>query len=131
MSADIDSLIRDLGRVRNVQPFLKTALTRTSVRIKNDWNSHLYSDGHAARTAGSVTFEIKTALSLAGGYDLVSEIGPVTGRGRQAGITRLLETGSVNNPPHGAGSAALHRNEGDFERGIRAAINDALRRGGL
>jgi hypothetical protein len=127
-SSDFDRLQADLGRVRGVAPLVKVAVERTARRIKDDWNSHLYHEGHARLTSGSVTYDMKNQAGARGGSDITAEIGPELHRGRQAAIAGLIETGSVHNPPHGYGAAALHRNEDDFHHGLEEAVAEALRR---
>lgn len=136
MSADFDftdftKLAADIGEaIPGGRKNFRTALEVTARHVKDDWNGKLYSEGHAKRTGRAVTYDI-------GGFEgfgstiLEAEIGAVRGSGRQAGVVRLLENGSVNNGAHGYGAAALHQNEADFERGVTRAIDDSLKQAGL
>ena len=105
---------------------LRQATEVTSRKVKDAWNGKLYSEGHAARTGRAITYDITVSRDSVEG-----EIGAVRGSGRQAGIVRLLENGSVHNGAHGYGAGALHENESDFEHGIETAIDDAMNRAGL
>lgn len=139
--SDLTRLTADLGKVGpGVVPNVEKALERTARNVKDAWNDKLYTEGHAKLTGRSISYDVGVARSFhlfaldEGGYDaaaLVAEVGAKTGSGRQAGIVRLLENGSVHNAPHGYGSGALAENESDFERGIDAALRDAERAAGL
>lgn len=122
-TSEIDKLAADLtGAADGVGPFAQKAAAGTAYRVKQGWNERLYSDGHAARTAGSITYDVTPTKTR-----IDAEIGAKRGEGRQAGIVRLLENGSVHNAPHGYGAAALHENTEDFVRGMAAAADDALK----
>jgi hypothetical protein len=106
------------------------ALEVNARKIKDAWNGKLYRQGHAKRTGRSITYDISKFAGF-GSTVWQAEIGAVTGSGRQAYITRLLEYGSANNPPHGYGSAALDENVGDLESGLDRALRDAEKAAGL
>jgi hypothetical protein len=99
------------------------AVEVNAFKIKTTWNSKLYREGHAKRTGYSITYDVTTREG-----DVEAEIGAVTGSGRQAYITRLLEYGSANNPPHGYGSAALDENTPTWSRHRPRGLAGAERR---
>lgn len=104
----------------------RSAAEVTSRRVKDAWNGKLYSEGHAARTGRAITYDITVARDA-----VTADIGAVRGSGRQAGVVRLLENGSIHNGAHGYGAAALHENEDDFQHGVQLAIDAALKQAGL
>lgn len=128
---ELTRLAADLGdAAETIGKPLRQAVEVTARHVKDDWNENLYTEGHAKLTGHSITYDIEGTASKDGSA-ITADIGAVTGSGKQAGIVRLLENGSINNPPHGAGSGALKANEDDFERGIDLAVGDALKQVGL
>lgn len=129
MSDDLDSLMRDLGRVpadagKNVKP----ALERTAFLAKESWRDHAKrpSGGHAAGFPFSIDYDTK------GGFPKwEAEIGPNLGSGQ--GALGILEDspGGVAASPQKARPAIAKRVEEDFEKGLDRAVDDALRRAGL
>lgn len=136
MSVDYDlsefsALAADIGAaIPGGKKKFQQALTVTARRVKDDWNDKLYSEGHAKRTGRAITYDL-TEFEGFGASVIEAEIGAVRGSGRQAGVVRLLENGSIHNGAHGYGAAALQANQGDFEHGIETAIDDAMNRAGL
>lgn len=129
--SDISRLAADLGAVpARAGTFVRQAVEFTARNVKDEWNRQLYDVGHAKLTGHSVTYDVD-AVAGAGGSAVTADIGPVKGSGRQAGLVLLLEVGSVNNPPHGAGAGALQKNQPDFMRGLGEALRDAERTAGL
>jgi hypothetical protein len=140
---------------------LMPAMAATAGLVKNTWNGKLYTEGHASRTGRSISYDVGVAHDFDlfalddGGVKsstLIAEIGPrrtggtrlraklearsngaaePSGGGRQAGIVRLLENGSIHNSPHGYGAASLHEHEADFETAIAFAEAAAAGRFGL
>lgn len=126
-TSDLTRLAASFKAVPEVAiPFVNKAMQVNARKIKDSWNRKLFRDGHAKRTGYSITYDITVRRG-----DVEAQIGAVTGSGRQAYITRLLEYGSVNNGPHGYGSAALDENTGDLESGLQRALADAERAAGL
>jgi hypothetical protein len=139
----ITRLALDLGMLSS--PLVVEAVTKavehSAAGVKKAWNGKLYRDGHADRTGRSITFDVGVARQFSlfqtdafSGPDeaaIVAEIGPKRGSGKQAGIVRLLENGSVHNAPHGYGAAALQENEADYEARIGFAIWAAEKAAGL
>lgn len=130
--SEIGRLTADLGELTNTHlpREARRAVTVTARRVKDGWNGRLYTEGHASRTGRAVTYDLSDFEGF-GATVIEAEIGPPTGIGRQAGVVRLLENGSVHNAPHGYGTAALHEQEGDFEHGLDVAARNAERAAGL
>lgn len=140
--SQLSQLVSDLGSLgspefaRNLEP----AVGSTAGLVKSTWNGKLYTEGHADRTGRSISYDVGVAHEFAlfaldegdvTSSTILAEIGPKTGSGKQAGIVRLLENGSVHNAPHGYGAASLHEHEGDFETAIAFAEAAAAGRFGL
>jgi hypothetical protein len=140
---ELSELARDLGKLSSPQVVtaVQKAVGHSALGIKNAWNAKLYTEGHADRTGRSISYDVGVArdfglfqtdlLQGADSATIVAEIGPKRGLGKQAGVVRLLENGSVHNPPHGYGASALHENEADFDARIAFAIWAAERDAGL
>jgi hypothetical protein len=130
-ASQIGVLAADLARLPGLtRRNLRSAVTVTARKTKDAWNGKLYTEGHAARTGHAIDYDV-TDLDAFGVTVLQAEIGAKRGTGRQAGIVRLLENGSVHNPPHGYGAAALQQNEADFEHGLDLALHAAEKEAGL
>jgi hypothetical protein len=130
--SQLTELARDLGELGSPQfaENLMPAMSATAGLVKGTWNAKLYTEGHADKTGRSITYDVGVghqfdlfALTADGvkSSTLIAEIGPKTGSGKQAGIVRLLENGSIHNAPHGYGAAAIHEHEGDFEDALAFA----------
>jgi hypothetical protein len=130
--SQLTTLARDLGELGSPQfaENLMPAMAATAGLVKSTWNGKLYTEGAASRTGRSISYDVGVAHDFdlfaldADGVKsstLIAEIGPKTGSGKQAGIVRLLENGSVHNAPHGYGAAAIHEHESDFEAAIAFA----------
>jgi hypothetical protein len=129
--SDFQALAADIGTaIPGGKKNFSQALTVTARHVKDDWNDKLYSEGHAKRTGRAITYDVSSFEGF-GGSTIEAEIGAVKGSGRQAGVVRLLENGSIHNGAHGYGAAALQANQGDFEHGVQTAIDDAMRAAGL
>lgn len=113
-----DRLAADLGALaddahRNV----RKAVEHTADAVAQGWNERLYTEGHAKLTGRAIDTTITEGV-----LGVAADIGARRGRGRQAGIVRLLEHGSVHNAPHGAGAAALEEQTADFEARLGLAL---------
>lgn len=130
-ATELDRLATDLGaQPKEIGKFIPKALAVSARNVKDTWNGKLYNEGSAKLTGHSVTYELKDFAGF-GATVFEAEIGPVRGSGVQAGIDLLLEYGSIHNPPHGAGAAALEATAPDFEKGIDLAVDAALKAHGL
>lgn len=141
--SELAKLARDLGKLSSplVVENVTKAVEQSAARVKTAWNGKLYRDGHADRTGRSITYDVGVArqfnlfqtdvLSGADAATIVAEIGPKRGSGKQAGIVRLLENGSVHNAPHGYGAGALQESESSFDAALGFAIWAAEREAGL
>lgn len=141
-TSQLTELARDLGALGSPQHAenLLPAMAATAAAVKASWNEKLYRDGHARRTGTSISYDVGVAHDFAlfaltadgvTASTLIAEIGPRTGSGKQAGIVRLLENGSIHNAPRGFGAAAIHEHEGDFEAALAFAEAAAAGRFGL
>jgi hypothetical protein len=127
VSDDFHRLAHDLGSAAQlpvVGSYVAAAVERTALEVKDGWNEKLYTDGHAKLTGRAITYDMV-------GAGLSAEIGAKRGSGKQAGIVRLLENGSIHNAPHGYGAAALAEREANFESRVESAAVLSLRRAGL
>lgn len=130
---DLSVLARDLGALGSPQyaENLMPAMRGTAGLVKNTWNGKLYGGGSAASLTGrSISYDVGVAHDFdlfatdvgdVKSSTLIAEIGPRRGSGKQAGVVRLLENGSIHNAPHGYGAAALAEHEGDFESALAFA----------
>ena len=119
---------------------VEKATGQTARRVKDTWNDKLYREGHASRTGRAISYDVGVAhdfslfATTAEGVkssSIVAEIGPRSGSGKQAGLVRLIENGSVNNSPQGLGAAALDEHAADFEAAVAFAEWAAAREHGL
>jgi hypothetical protein len=131
-TSQLSQLAQDLGRLGSPEfaENLLPAMKSTAALVKATWNAKLYTEGHADRTGNAITYDVGVGDHS---FDLfatevgdarstiLAEIGARTGSGRQAGVVRLLENGSVHNAPHGYGAASLHEHESDFEAALAFA----------
>lgn len=125
--SDFTKLAADVSKIApGAEKTLKQAVEVTSRNVKDAWNGKLYREGHAKRTGRAITYDVTVTRD-----SIEADIGAVRGSGRQAGVVRLLENGSINNGANGYGAAALHENETDFETGISKALDDAFKQAGL
>lgn len=124
--SEVLGLARDIGVAGDgVRPFARKALQVTAMGVKTAARKS------AARTglhgyAASITYdtwETKTGVE--------GEVGPELGRNQ--GPLGIVEdaAGGVRSKPQHALRDALKSNEEDFERGLDAAVSDALRGAGL
>lgn len=125
MSDDLRSLAADLtASGPAVRPFARKAIQVTARHMKDDWREGAARSGLEAYAA-DITYETRETATA-----LVAEIGPTVG---DAGSFGFVEDGGdrVESSPQHAARNALERNEPDFERGVEAAVADALRAVGL
>lgn len=128
MSDDLDKLIRDLGVIPQYsQRFVHAALSKTAHGMKEGWRNIAAgaSRGHAKRYPASIDYEVKGDFPR---YE--AEIGPNLGGQGSLGILEDAP-GGVKAAPQKARPRLLKSGEKDFERGLDAAIGDALKRAGL
>ena len=123
---DIRSLAADLSAAGvAVRPFARQAVQVTARHIKDDWRAAANRTG-LARYAADITYETRELATA-----IVADIGP-TPDGDQGAFGFVEDApGGVFSAPQHAGRDALERNEADFERGVDAAVADALRVVGL
>lgn len=146
---DIRNLTTDLGKVAdNTGPFINSAVQFTSRLVKESTQKSLKSASPRwRRLAGAVDYEITVGANGTGSV-IESEIGydkekVLPQKARRPGDTRPLGPGTAGNlgnlrefgkpglAPHLDLQKALEENQGDFEKGITQAIDDALKAGGL
>ena len=102
-----------------------TAVKVTAHHVKDDWRAPLSGSETVPGGAASISYDIKGSASALLGKSVVeAEIGPeLKGQGPIVGI---LEYGTPNTGARGYGAEALHKNEGDFVKGIEKATEDIL-----
>lgn len=138
--ADIDStelskLAADLGKAPDsIAPYLGKAIGVTSLKIKQAWAEKVGA-GFNSQLPRSIDYTVKGAAGI-GGSTIESEIG--FNKSRSAGALGNIsefgsqsEYGTLMHPARGFGLASLNENEPDFEKGIDAAVDDALKALGL
>jgi len=133
------ALSRDLGDApRNVGPKLRSALMRTAIEIKKEARESVRADKYFKGAAPAIAFDAEVSATDAGssleieiGYDR-DKAGGKLGNLREFGAPNATY-GGVAAPlaPKNDLKLALENNAEDFERGIDAAIDDALREAGL
>ena len=108
---------------------VRKAVQVTSTKIKEDAKASVKGRKNIGHAAHAITYDTKE--SSAG---VESEIG--YSKDKPAGkLGNLIEYGAPNSgnqlsPSHDLGNALLN-NESDFEKGVEAAVSDALREAGL
>lgn len=123
----LSRLAVDLGALAiEAHHSVRKATEHTADGVAKGWNSRLYTDGHAKLTGKAVDYTITEGV-----LGVAADIGARRGSGRQAGIVRLIENGSVHNAPHGAGAAALEEAIPHFEAQLGLALSDGLKDHGL
>lgn len=143
MADDLSQLAKDLSQApRDAWPLVAKALGVTALKIKNDWSENLGGSrnaGSAFRHIGrTVDYDITamggslvaSALSGGGGTGLQAEIGPNLAK-KQGAMAGWFEEGQSNIPALHPGYDAMKKNEGDFEDGLRIAVDQALRKANL
>ena len=136
--SELDKLAADLGDApRNVGPNVVKAVEVTARKVKDEWKEQASGMVHAPAFPHSISYDMganhsffRNTFGGGGASEVTAEIGPDKGRA-QGALGNLIEFGSRNNPPQGLGHGALQRNEGDFQRGLEIAVDDAMREAGL
>ena len=137
MSADFDfaelnALSADLGKVAgNTGPFINSAVQFTSNLIKEAAQKSVSSSSNPRWKAlpSAIDYEVTTFQGF-GASVIQSDIG--YDKSKDAGkLGNVREYGTPRVPPHLDLQTALTENEADFEKGLRDAIDDALKEGGL
>ena len=127
--SDLDKLAADLTDAPDTLPkHLRKALEVTAKRVKDDARKSVGARKYFKGGASAIDYELTGFSGVVSGMD--AEIG--YNKGRRAGrLGNLIEFGAPrsNNslPPGGELQKALAGNREDFERGILAAVDDALR----
>lgn len=146
-NSDLSKLVSDLGEASDAAwKNMQKAIEVTARNVKDTWRDNARGMAHAPAFPSSITYDVgvgydqsigqAAASVISGGISsarsstLRAEIGPDKDR-PQGALGNLIEYGSVNNSPMGLGHGALQANEGDFERGIDRAVDDALKGLGL
>lgn len=129
--SELNRLAADLGRVADgIEPFLKSALNVSSLKIKRAAQSKVSKRRHFKQAARAITFDVE---SRRGGF--FSEIGYDKSRGAAALLGNLVEFGAPDSPnaltPGNELQSSLHDNEADFVYGIERAVDDVMRKADL
>ena len=131
--SELMKLAADIESAPDAVPkYLRKALDVTSIKIKEDAQASVRGRKGLGHAAAAIDYE------LAGSSGSVSEMSSEIGynKGKGAGkLGNLVEYGAPNSgnqlaPSHDLGNALLN-NESDFEKGVEAAVSDALREAGL
>jgi len=129
--SDVLKLAADLGQVPdNAGPNIRKAVEVTARNVKDTWRDSLKGSKHIPRGPSSVSYDIKGESALSGS-SVTAEIGPTVGAGGVGGLVGMLEYGTPTSGPTGFGARALQENEGDFQRGLEIALQQAERKAGL
>jgi hypothetical protein len=125
---DLTSLAADLSDApRKAARNVRKAVEVTARYVRDDWREPLKGSQYVPAGAYSVTYDVTGGAGLRGDA-IVAEIGPELAR-NQASIVGILEMGTPTTGPRGFGLAALQKNQGDFERGLAIAIEEAIGEG--
>jgi hypothetical protein len=125
---ELYALAADLGRApRNAAPYLGKAIEVTSRKVKEAWAAKV-GGGLNARLPGSIDYELVGAsgISAIGGSVLVSDIGFNLAKFASP-LGFISEYGTVAHPARMYGVTVLGESTADFEKGVDAAIDDALK----
>ena len=129
--SELNTLAADLGKVAgNTGPFINSAVQFTSNLIKDAAQKSVSGgDRRWKALPSAIDYEVTTFQGF-GASVIQSDIG--YDKGKDAGkLGNVREYGTPRVPPHLDLQKALTENEADFEKGLRDAINDALKEGGL
>ena len=127
--SDILKLSADLGEVapdavRNV----RKAVEVTARHIKDDTRKDVAGSRLAPGGDRTISYDMKGGNAVRGS-EISAEIGPeLRGAGSLVG---LLEYGTPTTTPRGFLAGALERNQGDFQKGLEIALEQAEREAGL
>ena len=126
----VDQLVVDLDTAADgTGDFLRKAVEVASINIKQAWQEPLKGSPTLPVLAYAVTYDIDVAV-FGLGSGIKSEIGFDKSRA-QGPLGNISEYGTPSIPGRGFGIRALEQNQGDFQRGIERAVDDALRKAGL
>lgn len=127
--SELDKLAVDAGEVpTNSGPKFVAAVHRTSMSVKEAWADKLKGSPGLNVIARTVSYDLSSFQGF-GASVLEAEIGPT--KGGAGNLATISEFGNSRHPARGFGRAALEENQDDFEKGITAAIDDALKESGL
>jgi len=129
--SELTKLSADLGEVpKNAGPLINSAIQGTSVNIKKAAQKTVGQRKHFKGGAAGIDYEVKVIF----GQLIQSEIGynKDTDAGKLGNLVEFGAPGSTNAlAPTSDLANALHKNEGDFEKGLSKALSDAEKRSGL
>lgn len=122
LAADLDSAPEKLPK------YLRKALDVSSRDVKDSARKKVQGRRHFKQAAAALDYELSGYSGAVSGMD--SEIGYNLSH-RSGPLGHFVEFGSPNAgnqlAPGGELQAALHENEDDFQRGVEAAVDDAMR----
>lgn len=117
--AELAELSRDLRAAAALaDDKAKDIVKKAALNVKNDWQRLMRArshHGHIPHLPPAVGYDIVEA-----GGEIIAVIGPDK-QSRQGPLAHLLEFGSVNNPPHLDGAAALRAEAPRFYGAISKA----------
>lgn len=127
----LNKLAADLERAaEGIEPFLKSALNVTSLKIKRSAQSKVRGRKRFGQAAQAITFDVTARKRY-----IDSEIGYDKRRGGAANLGNLVEFGAPGSPnalaPGSELVSSLHEEEADFVRGVERAVDDSLKKAGL
>ena len=131
--SELMSLAADLEEAPdNLPKYLGKALGVTSKKVKESAAKKVSGRKHFSQAASAIDYELTGYSGAVSGMS--SEIG--YNKDKAAGkLGNLVEFGAPNSgnqlSPGGELQAALQENEGDFETGVSAAVDDAMKEAGL
>jgi len=129
--SDVLKLAADLGQVPdNAGPNIRKAVEVTARNVKETWRDLLKGSTRIPRGPSSISYDI-SGVSAVSGSSVTAEIGPTVGAGGVGGLVGMLEYGTPSTAPTGFGAGALQKNEGDFQKGLEIALQQAERKAGL
>lgn len=131
--SELTKLAADLGEVpRNAGPFIRSAVQFTATNVKKDARASVQGGSSRWKAApGAIDYDIHgTTGARLGGISV--EVGYNKDHGGGA-LGNLREFGAPGKQlaPHNDLANALHKNEGDFQKGLEIALSDAEKKAGL
>jgi hypothetical protein len=125
---ELHALAADLGRApKNAAPYLGKAIEVTSRKVKDGWAAKV-GGGLNAKLPASIDYEMVGASGFSGfgGSVLVSDIGFNLAKFASP-LGFISEYGTSKHPARMHGVSTLGETNADFEKGVDAAIDDALK----
>lgn len=131
--SELMALEADIEHAADALPkYLRKALDVTSMKVKKDAQATVKGRKGLGHAAGAIDYELE------GSSGAVSEMSSEIGYSKDKGagkLGNLIEYGAPNSgnqlaPSHDLGNALL-ANEGDFVKGVAAAVDDAMKDVGL